>query len=165
MLRLSHPPENHPQNVRRVLDAADGYLYLGLPAEALAEIERLSAADQDNNALLRMRIRVLLHLHRWQEAQRIAALGASIYPGEEEFTVQRAFALHMLRRPREAARVLQSAPEWLRRTGVLHYNLACYEVRFGDLDSARECIATACEMNEAFRRNLGTDPDLAPLNA
>jgi hypothetical protein len=165
MLCLTRSEDHPPQEIRRVVDAVEGYLFLGMPDEALGEIEGLPARLQDNCTLLRNRVRVLLHLHRWQEAQRFAALGASIHPREDEFTVQRAFALHMLRRNHEAARVLHDAPEWLRRTGFLEYNLACYEVRFGDLDAARECIKAACGMNEAFLRSIATDPDLAPLNA
>jgi hypothetical protein len=42
---------------------------------------------------------------------------------EEEFTVQRAFALHQMRKGVDALAVLEAAPEWLRRTGILHYNL------------------------------------------
>ena len=37
----------------------------------------------------------------------------------------------------EAAAVLHSAPAWIRQTGILHYNLACYEARLGDLATAR----------------------------
>ena len=36
-----------------------------------------------------------------------------------------------------AVEVLLAAPEWLRRSGILHYNLACYEARLGDAHTLR----------------------------
>jgi hypothetical protein len=77
--------------------------------------------------------------------------------------VQRVFALHQLEKGDEAFRVLLSAPEWIRRTGILHYNLACYEARLGDLNAARRCIDAAIEINSAIKKNARSDPDLAAL--
>jgi len=77
--------------------------------------------------------------------------------------VQRAFALHQQKRGHEAADVILSAPDWIRRTGILHYNLACYEAQLGDLGTARQCIRTALEINAAFKKNARTDPDLERL--
>ena len=59
--------------------------------------------------------------------------------------------------------VLQAAPEWLRRTGILHYNLACYEARLGDLTTARQCINAAIQLNAAMKKNARVDPDLQAL--
>ena len=63
----------------------------------------------------------------------------------------------------DAVKVLLSAPEWIRKTGILHYNLACYEAQLGDLTTARQCIKAAIEINSSFKKNARTDPDLARL--
>jgi hypothetical protein len=62
-----------------------------------------------------------------------------------------------------AEQALQAAPEWIRRTGILHYNLACYQARLGDLIRARECIDVAIRMNAGIKRNARLDPDLQAL--
>jgi hypothetical protein len=77
--------------------------------------------------------------------------------------VQRAFALQKLNKDHEANEVIQGAPEWLRKTGILHYNLGCYEARWGNLKMARECVKAAISINAAIKKNMKQDPDLAEL--
>lgn len=143
--------------------AADGYLYLGLPEEALAELEAIDLEFLHDLPVLRARIRVLLHLKRWENARNLAEVGNEVYPDENEFVVQRAFALHQMQKGGEAVQVLLNAPEWIRRTGILHYNLACYEAQLGDLSTARQCIRAAIEINASFKKNARKDPDLQRL--
>src|SRR5438105_2389543 len=138
MLYLSNQQETPSEDLSRPLQAADGYLYLGLADEALAELESVPLKNLHDSPVMRARIRVLLHLKRWSEAEELSQLGINFYPDENEFMVQRAFALHQMKKGGEAVRVLLTAPEWLRRTGILHYNLACYEAQLGDLTTARQ---------------------------
>ena len=148
---------------QRPLLAADGYLFLGMPGQALEELESIDDCFQHTFPVLRARVRVLLHMKRWDQANDLSQAGNSLYPDENEFTVQRAFALHQLKKGTDAVQVLLSAPEWIRRTGILHYNLACYEAQLGDLPTARQCIQAAIEINSSFKKNARTDPDLARL--
>jgi tetratricopeptide (TPR) repeat protein len=148
---------------QRPLLAADGYLYLGMPEHALGELESIGPVAQNTSPVLRARVRVLLHLKRWTDANQLSEAGNSLYPEENEFTVQRAFALHQLNRGNAAVQVLLNAPEWIRRTGILHYNLACYEAQLGDLTTARQCIQAAIQINSSFKKSARTDPDLARL--
>ena len=77
--------------------------------------------------------------------------------------MQRAFALHQMKKGKAAEAALLAAPEWIRRTGILHYNLACYQARLGDLTQARECIDAAIQMNAGIKKNARLDPDLQAL--
>lgn len=163
MLYLSGHTRSHSPEAQRALEAADGYLYLGMVAEALDEISGIPHGEQDNSSVLLARTRALLHLRRWKNAAELAERGRTLHPDEEEFTVQHIFALHQLERGEEAFKVLLAAPEWIRRTGILHYNLACYEARLGDLKTARRCIDAAIEINAAIKKNARVDPDLAAL--
>jgi len=163
MLTLSNRTKEHSPEVYRALQAAEGYVYLGLHREALREIDSIPEGCQEESDVLVARVRVLLHLGRWSSAARLSARGEAIHKEEDEFTVQRAFALHQLDKGEEAARVLLDAPEWLRRTGILHYNLGCYEARWGNLHIARQCVATAIEINSAIQKNARQDPDLTNL--
>ncbi len=163
MLNLNTQTENRSFFLKRSLAAIDGYLFLGMPEEAMQELNEIEEADQQDSIVLSNRIRVLLYLHHWTEAERLSKLGGEIFPDENEFMVQRAFALHQLQKAREAIQVLLTAPEWIRKTGILHYNLACYEARLGDLRTARQCIRAAIELNASFKKNAKTDPDLRRL--
>jgi len=163
MLYLKNPSPSHSHEAQRALAAADGYLYLGLTREALDQIAQISEDEQEEAPVMLARIRVLLHLRRWKDAELLSRRGLGLHPEEGEFTVQRAFALHQMEKGDEAFKVLLAAPEWIRRTGILHYNLACYEARLGDLNTARRCIDAAIELNSAMKKNARTDPDLAGL--
>jgi tetratricopeptide (TPR) repeat protein len=163
MLTLSNRTHQHSPETYRALQAAEGYVYLGLHREALRELDRVPEIEQELADVLIARVRVLLHLQRFGAAAKLSHRGENLYRNEDEFTVQRAFALHQLQKPEEAARVLSDAPGWLRRTGILHYNLGCYEARWGNLHAARQCVATAIELNNAIKKNARQDPDLAEL--
>src|SRR5215210_3485386 len=163
MLYLATQADKASDDLQRPLMAADGYLYLGLPDEALCELESIGPEYDHEAPVMRARIRVLLHLKRWKDAHRLAEVGNDIYPEENEFTVQRAFALHQMQKGGDAVRVLLSAPEWIRRTGILHYNLACYEAQLGDITTARQSTQAAIEINASFKKNAKQDPDLERL--
>jgi tetratricopeptide (TPR) repeat protein len=163
MLTLTNRTRQHSPEVYRALQAAEGYVYLGLFRDALRELDAIPAADQEDSDVMVARIRILLHLGRWSNAVRLSTKGAALHKEEDEFTVQHAFALHQLDKGEEAARVLLEAPEWLRKTGILHYNLGCYEARWGNLHIARQCVATAIEINAAIQKNARHDPDLLIL--
>lgn len=163
MLYLSHEPKIQSDETRRALNAADGYLYFGMFTEALEEIESIHASERDEPSVLLARIRLLLHKKQWKSAEVLSQHGAGLHPNEGEFTVQRAFALHQMRKGDKAIEVLMSAPDWIRRTGILHYNLACYEARLGDLSIAKQCIDAAIQINEGIKKNARLDPDLQAL--
>ena len=163
MLYIGNRTNSHSAQTQRALHAADGYLYLGLADFALEELDSIALIEQHDPSVMLARVRVLLHLRKWPEAESLSGHGADQHPGEEEFTVQRAFALHQLNKGEQAVEVLLAAPEWLRRTGILHYNLACYEARLGDLTTARQCIDAAIQLNAAMKKNARVDPDLQAL--
>ncbi len=163
MLTLSNRPKQHAPETYKALQAAEGYVYLGMHREALKEVDSVHESDQNDSDVMIARVRILLHLARWKTAARLSARGEVLHRDEDEFTVQRAFALHQLDKGEEAARVLLDAPEWIRRTGILHYNLGCYEARWGNMSVARQCVQAAIQLNQAIKKNARRDPDLAEL--
>ncbi len=163
MLYLQKSQETPSPATQRILHAADGYLTLGLPDEALREVRALPTLERKAPTVRLVEIRALLHLHRWSAAEKLSRQSAALFPQEEEFTVQRAFALHRMEHGEEAVAVLHSAPDWIRRTGILHYNLGCYEAQLGNLVAARQCIDTAIQINAEMKKRARIDPDLAGL--
>ncbi len=163
MLYLSQPTKVQSIETQRALNAADGYLYFNMLDEALGEISGIPTTEQKQAAVMLARIRLLLHKREWRSAEALSARGVGLHPEEGEFTVQRAFALHQMDKGQKAEEVLKSAPDWILRTGILHYNLACYEARLGDPAIARQCIDTAIQMNAGIKKSARMDPDLQSL--
>ena len=165
MLHLAPKNELPDTTLFPILNAVDGYLCLNMPHVALGALNEISLENQFQSEVLISRIRVLLHLRRWKVAEFLSEKGALLHPDENEFIVQRAFALHQMNRTEKALDVILSAPDWIHRTGILHYNLACYEARLGDVTTARNCVDTAIKLNHAFKKNVRTDPDLERLRS
>ena len=163
MLYLAQQPRVESPEAQRALHAADGYLFLGLHKEAMSELNRVPLMAQGDPAVLLTRVRVLLHRRNWREAEELAGRCVEAFPEVEEFTVQRAFALSRTKTADHAIGIIEAAPAWIRRTGILHYNLGCYEARLGDLSTARRCIDVAIQINSAMARNAKVDPDLQGL--
>jgi tetratricopeptide (TPR) repeat protein len=164
MLSRDHSDCAKPWEMQRALLAAEGYLTLGMFREALDSLDEAEAhCDLNDPSVLQMRIRVLLRMRRWKEAERISRLAARAYVDEEEFKVQRAFALRQMQKDEQAMNVLLSLPPWMICCGLAHYNLACYEARLGDREVAVRCIRAAIGINSAFKKAARVDPDLADL--
>jgi hypothetical protein len=163
MLYLANRNRVHSPETERALQASQGYLFLNMPREAAEELREIPPDEQSDPDVLLSRIRVLLHERHWKAAELLSAEGSAQYPEVDEFTVQRAFSLHQMQQGEKAVQVLLSAPEWLRRTGILHYNLACYEARLGDLSMARRCMNAAFQINSEVKKNARNDPDLQGL--
>jgi hypothetical protein len=163
MLYLANRNRVHSPETERALQASQGYLFLNMSREAAEELRDIPPNEQKDPDVLLARTRVLLHERHWKAAELLSAEGCAQYPEVDEFTVQRAFSLHQMQQGEKAVQVLLSAPEWLRRTGILHYNLACYEARLGDLSMARRCMNAAFQINSEVKKNARNDPDLQGL--
>jgi Flp pilus assembly protein TadD len=163
MLYLSPAPRLRSSETQRAIHATEGYIFLGLPEEALGEIQEIRLDERDDPLVLLAEIRSLLHLGRWRSAESLSRRSVLRYPDEGEFAVQRAVALQQLHQSADAERALLDAPEWIRRTGILHYNLACYQARLGYLSEARQSIGTAIQLNARIKNDARIDPDLQKL--
>lgn len=150
---------------RHHLLAAEGWLELGLPAAALAELGRASTSVRELPIGLNLSWRAHADLRDWPAALRVAISLVQQHPGEAAGWLHRSFALHELGRTREAMDALAPAVERFPSEPVVRYNLACYACRLGDLDVARRWLAEVVRLKGvAFLRSLAADdPDLAPL--
>ena len=76
-----------------------------------------------------------------------------------------AFALHELKRTREALDTLLPVADKFPTLWVIPYNLACYYCQLGQLPEARDYLAQAFKLGgkKAIQPQALEDPDLAPL--
>lgn len=142
------------------INSASGYLALGMTDAARHELDSLRDREQIDPLALRIRVRIHLYEGDWEAAERIARVAAFLHPADHEFVVQRIFALYQMDRPKCARRLLRRSPRWLHNSGLLHYNLACYESLIGDEATARECAKAAFTLNPALKIRAQRDPDL-----
>jgi Flp pilus assembly protein TadD len=147
----------------RILNAAGGYIELGLPDMAWDELHTLPDADRRLPEVQEFILGLLIRENRWEEA---VATGHGLCTAPEmppSIFIHTAFALHELGRTPEARALLLAGPPALRSDPLFHYNMACYLAVAGDLQDAEVCLRTAFQMDPKLRVHACTDPDLREL--
>ncbi len=162
MTDLAWPDPHH-------VNATIGWLMIGNVAEARVEFEKISAPSRRQPQVLGVEWSLLSQEQRWDEAVVTAEAQLTATPDDPEAWIHRSFALHELRRTREAfASLLPAAARFPKET-IIPYNLACYRCQLGDLPEARRWFARAlasgknpAEKRLRLRAAL-QDADLQPL--
>jgi predicted Zn-dependent protease len=137
------PPNTH------FLSAAEGWLELGNPEEAEAELRQLPAALRAHPEVLEMRWRIHAKTENWAGCVEVADELVTTAPKRPIGWIHRSYALHELNRTREALEALLPAQAKFPRNWLIHYNLACYCCRLKDIDRARYFFDRACRLGEA----------------
>lgn len=153
------PPDSHHVN------AATGWLELGNPTEAEAELARVGPENRDHPAVLGMRWRLCAEGRRWEEAVGVARRLVQVAPGEAEGWIDVAYALHELERTEEAQALLLPLTERFPKVVTIPYNLACYACKLGQLGEARRWLRRATRLQGVgpIRKLALADRDLAVL--
>ena len=145
------------------ITAAEGYIELGMPLEANEELEQIDADQRSHTEVLALRVKIYSALKKWELMQAVAKRLALIDPENIQWTVSWAYATRRADSIEAARLILLEAVERFPTAAILHYNLACYEARLGDLSTARQCIKAAIQLNAAMKKNARVDPDLQGL--
>lgn len=150
---------------KMVLRAAEGWLELGDWRSAEEELSRIRPELQDHVSLLKLRIEITSAAKDWERVVELAGLLIGHVPGESTGYLRRAFALHELRRTREAWDTLLPVAGKFLDEWIVPYNLACYAAQLGDLEVSRKWLDRAFKLGDAKTLKLEAkrDPDLAPL--
>lgn len=151
-----------PAAVRR-LSYAEGFLALGLAAEAAEELAGVSPAEADATPVLRLRLGVEIARAAWRPAAELAHRLCDREPLDAGHWIQRAYAVRRGVNLEAAREILWRGLALHPREATIHFNLACYEAQLGHLDIARAYLAGAVRLDPGFAELAKTDPDLAPL--
>ncbi len=148
---------------RRHIAHAQGYLGLGMVAEAAAELERVPAPERDSVEVIALRVAILQEQADWPRLAEAAAEFARRAPAEAAAWVTWAYATRRARSLADAERILLEAEAHHAAEPTIQFNLGCYACQRGDLAEARRRVDRAIALDQSFRALAGTDPDLAPL--
>ena len=151
-------------SIDRILLAAQGYLELEMPSEALAEIDSLGAKDQDREEILQLRLFILMRGRQWAGAAEVCERMRTLFPQGSTGYIHGAFCLHELGRTQEARNVLLSGPTSLTQEATYYYNLGCYDAVLGNIEEATAALRVSFEMDNKFREIAKFDPDLKAVS-
>lgn len=142
---------------------AQGFLSLGMVAEAAAELDQLPPADRDALAVLSLRVAILQLQEDWPALTAAAAEFTRRAPEEPGAWITWAYGTRRARSLVEAQRILLEAERRHPAEPTIQFNLGCYACQLGDLQEARRRVDQAIALDKEFATAAATDPDLAPL--
>jgi predicted Zn-dependent protease len=151
-----------PEDVRH-LEAAQGFADLGMHLEADAELDEIAPQFRHLPEVLRLRLEIYQKLERWELMEVVARRLVQTEPGEALLWVAWAEATRRARSIIHARPILVEALSVHPRDPAVLYGLACLESLLGELDAAREHLATGFGIDDTWRIQALDDPDLAPL--
>lgn len=151
-------------SIERTLMAAQGYIELEMPVEALHELDSLSEKDQEREEVFQLRLFVLMRGRLWEPALGVCMRLREVHPDCLTGYIHGAFCLHELGRTAEAKALLLTGPPSLSKEATYHYNLGCYDAVLGNRDEAHEHLKTSFAMDKKFREIAKYDPDLKSVS-
>ena len=155
------PPHSHS------LSAAEGWIGLGNPAEAKAELARLPKRLQNHPEALEIRWAIHALEQDWPQALAAARALLQSAPESPFGWVHQAYSLRRLPDGglQAAWDALFPAMEKFPKNHIIPYNLACYACQLRQPDKARVLLVRAMGLGgrERIKRMALNDPDLRPL--
>jgi len=142
-----------------------GWLGLGNATEARRELESISPAHREHPEVLEVWWAILAEQEKWIDALASAEKLITQAPDQQSGWIQQSYALHELKRTREAYERLVPAVEKFSDAYVIPYNLACYQCQLGNEADALNWLRRAVKASDAQTIHaMGMkDPDLSPL--
>jgi predicted Zn-dependent protease len=152
-------PDEH-RDLSKRLNAAIGYLGLGMAEEAWAELEAIDARHRGMLEVLKVRLEVCRALSSWELMAEIANHLHKAEPDDPGHPIDLAFAIRRAHGEDEAAAVLEQARLSFPKEAILPYNLACYRAVRGRVAEAKQLLAEAFTLDASLRITSLDDPDL-----
>jgi predicted Zn-dependent protease len=146
--------------IEKVLLAAQGYIELDMPGEALRELDSLPDGARECEPAMQMRLFIVMRARQWQEAAALCERMRKVMPENSTGFIHGAFCLHEMGRTAEARALLLAGPAELKLEPTYHYNLGCYAAVLGDQEEARRYLNASFQMDKKFRDIARLDPDL-----
>jgi uncharacterized protein HemY len=149
--------------LKRRLSYAQGYLSLGMVAEAAAEIDAVPEESRHEPEVLALRVAILQEKQEWPVLRVVAGEFAHRHAEIPSAWVTWAYAVRRCESLAAAEKILLDAARLHPDEPTIQFNLGCYACQRGDLAEARRRVDRAIGIEPKFKELAATDPDLAPL--
>jgi Flp pilus assembly protein TadD len=150
-------------HLKRHLSYIQGYLELGLVAEAATELERIPSPHSDLLEVVSLRMTILHEQENWGELASVAAEYVNRAPADPAPWVMWAYATRRCVSLDAAERILLEAERQHPTEPTIQFNLGCYACLRGDLGDAQRRVDRAVTLDSRFADAAAKDPDLAAL--
>lgn len=155
------------QSIRYTISAVLGWLELGNPREALAELERIPPEYANDPALLELRWTLNASEKFWDAALESARRLIEAAPEKAEGWLHQAYALRRVDTGGLEAAWAALYPALLKfpSEATVPYNLACYACQLSRMEEARSLLKQAMDIGERqqIKAMALIDTDFEPL--
>ena len=153
------PPNAH------YLEAAVGWLELGNPREALAELAQIVPEFLDHPQVLEVKWQIFARTESWDQTLPIAQAFCQVAPGLPQGWLHQAVSLYRLNRTQDAWNLLLPMAKKFPRSWIIAYDLSCYACQLSRLDEGRQWLRKAFRLGDPkeIKTLALADPDLKSL--
>jgi Flp pilus assembly protein TadD len=163
------PPPNSasPNSLERRIEAAEGYLMLEMPEQALRELRVVEAHvgsdDLRHPSIARFRGEAYRLQQDYEEGARQFLAAQSDDPEDLEVSIGLAWCLKRTDRLEEAIDVMMAAYQFHDEEPIVLYNLACYFALASDKVHALSWLGRAIRMEGSLRELVPDETDFDTL--
>ena len=149
--------------MERHLNAAIGFLELGMLEDAAGELENLSPEDRTCSAVLCIRMEIYRSAKKWSLMKVVARELWKRHPDDSAYWINLAWATRRSESIEAAQIILLEALEKFPNDAMTNYNLGCYACQLGDMDNAKRFVGDAIKLDSKYKLMALDDEDLKPL--
>ena len=149
--------------IQKAFEVAQGYLELGMHAEALTELAELERKVGPRFEVLALRLTVLRSAGNWDAMREVAAIIQRMRPGEPESWIWLADATRHSVALAAARRILLEAEEKFPANPHIKFQIGCYHCRDGEIDPAERYVRAAIALDPRWRQIAMGDDDVREL--
>jgi tetratricopeptide (TPR) repeat protein len=147
---------------QKYLDAAEGFLELGMFRDADAELERVDPFCRHLPGVLEVRAKIYRALQKW-ELLDVVAKRFWDSADEPQWAAEWAHALRKSGAIESAKAVLLDAVERHPENALFHFQLACYECQLGSIEVAKARLEHAVKLDPSLRVRALDERDLEAI--
>jgi hypothetical protein len=152
-----------PGSINARIEAALGFLGLGMPLEAFAELEEIPAAKRSHPRVLRARFEVCRALGQWELGAEIARHLSGLEPDDPLHVANLALCARHLEGPGAAAEILEAAVERWPGVASMRLGFAVELVACGRIAEAKAEVKRAIQLDKGLRAVAIDHPGLAAV--
>ena len=149
--------------MEKQIQAAIGYLELGMLDEAAGELENLPPEDRTSSAVLCARLEIYRSAKNWTLMEVVARELWKRYPDDSAYWINLAWVVRRKDSIEAAQTILLEGFERFPNDAMTNYNLGCYACLLGDMDNAKRFVGEAIKLDSKYKLMALDDGDLEPL--
>jgi Tfp pilus assembly protein PilF len=149
--------------MEKQLQAAVGYLELGMVEDAANEIEGIPPDQKISSEVLGVRMEIYRAAEKWSLMEVVARELWKRHQDQPVYWNDLAWAVRRAESVESANGILLQAVERFPSDAMTHFNLGCYACQLGDIEQAKTRVGKAIELDAKFKLLALDDPDLEPL--